>query len=97
MNQDNPSFVTLTNGESLPLDQIPILSFDSFRQSLLAGVAAGQRVSALFADPTQQPDLTRLYVVMADDEQNQLYAALTHIQRRSLSRSDAGLPAASSV
>ncbi|MFA7174313.1 MAG: NADH-quinone oxidoreductase subunit C [Kiritimatiellia bacterium] len=80
MKRANSFFANLTNGESLPLNQIPILSFDSFRQSLLAGVAAGQRVSALFAESTAQPDLTRLYVVMADDEQNQLYAALTHIQ-----------------
>jgi len=70
----------LTNGQAVRLGAIPVLAFDRFRQAILDGVAAGQRVSALFGHATLQSELTQLYVVMADDEQNLLYAGRTEIQ-----------------
>lgn len=73
-------FLILTNGQAVRLGAIPVLAFDRFRQAILDGVAAGQRVSALFGHATLQSELTQLYVVMADDEQNLLYAGRTEIQ-----------------
>lgn len=73
-------FSILTNGQAVRLGAIPVLAFDRFRQAILDGVAAGQRVSALFGHATLQSELTQLYVVMADDEQNLLYAGRTEIQ-----------------
>lgn len=70
----------LVNGKAVKLDIIPTLTFDNFRQAILDGVAGGQRVSAMFGDSTMQSDVTGLYVVLADDNQNQLYAGRTQIE-----------------
>ncbi len=80
MTQAPPTLASITNGQAIPLDTIPLLSFAGFEQAILAGVAKGQRVSALFGAPTPQPETTRLYVVLADDEQNQLVVAGTDIE-----------------
>jgi Ni,Fe-hydrogenase III large subunit len=80
MIKNNPTFATLTNGEAGPVDKIPILAMDCFQQTILDGVAAGQRVSAMFGDTGPRPDVTVLYVVMADDEQNQLYVGRTQVE-----------------
>ncbi|MDO8303359.1 MAG: NADH-quinone oxidoreductase subunit C [Sedimentisphaerales bacterium] len=80
MIKNNYSFATLTNGRAIPLDGIPTLVFDGFKQAILDGVAAGQRVSAMFGDSIPQSEVTQLYVVMADDEQNQLYVGRTHVE-----------------
>lgn len=73
-------FSKLTNGRAVRLAAVPVLAFDGFRQAILDGVAAGQRVSAMFGHAVAQPEITQLYVVMADDEQNLLYAGRTEIQ-----------------
>jgi len=64
----NSCFAQLVNGRAVKLDVIPILAFDNFRQAILDGVAAGQRVSAMFGNSTIQSDAAQLYAVMADDE-----------------------------
>jgi Ni,Fe-hydrogenase III large subunit len=69
----------LTNGQPVKLSDIPTLSNDAFGQAILHGVAARQRVSALFGAASPLPDATRLYVVLADDEQNLLFAAATDV------------------
>lgn len=76
----NSHFLKITNGQAVQLDTIPVLVFDRFRQTILDGVAEGQRVSAMFGDSTPQSGFTILYVVIADDEQNQLYVGRTHIE-----------------
>lgn len=73
-------FAQLVNGKAEKLDVIPRLAFDDFRQAMLDGVAAGQRVSALFGIPASPSGHPQLCVVMADDEQNQLYAGRTDIE-----------------
>ena len=80
MTKNNYSFATLTNGRAVGLDVIPTLVFDAFKQTILDGVATGQRVSAMFGDSTSQSEVTQLYVVMADDEQNQLYVVRTQVE-----------------
>ncbi|MCF7955074.1 MAG: NADH-quinone oxidoreductase subunit C [Phycisphaerae bacterium] len=73
-------FAKITNGQTVQLNAVPILVFDQFRQAIIDGVATGQRVSAMFGDSTVQSESVQLYVVMADDEQNQLYAGRTQIE-----------------
>ncbi len=80
MNQPASNVALLSNGRALPLDAIPTLGFPDFERTLLGGVAAGQRVSALFGAPTAHPDRTALFVVLADDAQNQLAVARTEIE-----------------
>jgi Ni,Fe-hydrogenase III large subunit len=63
---------TLNNGGMIGLDEIPDLSIEQFSQSILTNVAFGQRVSALFAAQEHNNSKTWLYVVLADDEDNEL-------------------------
>jgi len=80
MTQNYYSFAQMTNGRAVSLEGIPTLPFDGFKQAILDGVAAGQRASAMFGDSIRQSEVTQLYVVMADDEQNQLYVGRTCIE-----------------
>jgi len=70
---------TFTNGWSIDLASIPALDQDVFGQAIVDAVAQGQRVVALFGAPGQKPDVTTLYVVLADDEENLLAAARTAV------------------
>ncbi|MDR2850191.1 MAG: NADH-quinone oxidoreductase subunit C [Verrucomicrobiota bacterium] len=80
MNNASPSpLALLTNGQSVPRSEIPVLAFEAFSRALLDGVAAGQRVSALFGAASPEPGSTRLYAVLADDAQNLLFAAAADI------------------
>lgn len=70
----------LNNGGSLSIDEIPVLSFEQFSQTILTNVAFGQRVSSLFAVQGEKKPETKLYVVLADDEDNELSVASTIIE-----------------
>ncbi len=72
-------FVRLTNGQSVTLDSVPVLDLERFQASIVAGVKGGCRVSALFGAASPQPDATRLYAVLADDDQNLLLAAAADV------------------
>jgi Ni,Fe-hydrogenase III large subunit len=80
MNGSRPELALLSNGLAVPRAAIPVLSGDAFRQAVLDGVAARQRVSALFGAASPLPGTTRLYVILADDEQNLLFAGATDIE-----------------
>ena len=79
MNVVRPDLAMLTNGQALKCAEIPILPVERFAQAILNGVAENQRVSALFGTPAPQAGAVRLYVVLADDEQNRLFTAATDI------------------
>jgi Ni,Fe-hydrogenase III large subunit len=65
MNKKN-NLAVLRNGQALPREQIPELSFPEFRRALMDAVSAGQRVAALFADPAPATGGLDLYAVLAD-------------------------------
>lgn len=69
----------LANGQAIPCAEIPVLAPGAFAEVLLAGVAARRRVCALFGAAAPDPAATRLYAVLADDEQNRLGVAATDI------------------
>ena len=79
MNDSCPELATLTNGQAVGLSEIPVLPLDGIHQAILAGVAARQRVSALFGAASPLAGATRLYAVLADDEQNLLSAAAADV------------------
>jgi Ni,Fe-hydrogenase III large subunit len=66
-----------TNGWSIEHASIPLLDQDAFAQAILDAVAEGQRVVALFG--AQQQEAVTLYAVLANDEENLLFAARTDI------------------
>jgi Ni,Fe-hydrogenase III large subunit len=79
MSDASSELAMLSNGQAMNQADVPILPFAAFEQAILDGVAARQRVSALFAAAAPQPGTTRLYVVLADDEQNLLFAGATEM------------------
>ena len=80
MSSHHDSFAQLANGRALPLEDLPTLALDGFQQAILQGVDSGQRVCALFGDTSPHAGMTQLYVVMADDERNRLWAGRTQIE-----------------
>jgi len=79
MNASRPELAMLTNGQAVKRSEIPVLTPERFGQAILDGVAARQRVSALFGASSPVPGAIRLYAVLADDEQNRLFAAATEL------------------
>jgi Ni,Fe-hydrogenase III large subunit len=71
---------TLANGRAIKLESIPTLSSEEFERAILAGVAAGRRVTALFAATDRPAERTLLYVVLADDHQNRLHVGRTRVE-----------------
>ncbi|HEX3020554.1 MAG TPA: NADH-quinone oxidoreductase subunit C [Chitinispirillaceae bacterium] len=78
--QTDSVLAKLSNGGMLQLDEIPDLSIEEFGQAILTNVAFGQRVSALFASPVEGSSATHLYVVLADDEDNELSVGRVEIK-----------------
>lgn len=70
-------YAVLTNGRPIPVTAIPLLDGATFRQSILAGVEGGMRVSALFACVSAEPGETVIYSVLSEDEENSLYVGRT--------------------
>jgi Ni,Fe-hydrogenase III large subunit len=80
MTPDPLTLATLTNGRSIKLASIPTIPIDAFQRTILDGVAADQRVAALFAAADGRDEHKLLYVVLADDHQNRLYVARTQVE-----------------
>jgi Ni,Fe-hydrogenase III large subunit len=73
-----PRLATLTNGQAIALDAAPTLTMDDFRIAVIDSVAAGWRVSALFAANLESTP--QLFAVLADDEHSKLHIARTQIE-----------------
>ncbi|HEX7009436.1 MAG TPA: NADH-quinone oxidoreductase subunit C, partial [Phycisphaeraceae bacterium] len=80
MTRADLSLATLINGRAVELESIPTLAMDDWGRAMLDGVAAGQRVAAMFgvSDPSGQA--TWLYAVLADDAQNRLRVGRTQLE-----------------
>ncbi|MBN1818245.1 MAG: hypothetical protein JW828_12870 [Sedimentisphaerales bacterium] len=59
-------FISLYNGQSVDVKQIPIVPIPAFRDTILEAVASGKRIASLFAAPAG-PDRFSLYGILADD------------------------------
>jgi Ni,Fe-hydrogenase III large subunit len=82
MSGSRPNLARLTNGQAVERAAIPVLGIEAFGQALADGVAAGQRVSALFGAPSPAAGATRLYAVLADDARSLLFAAAADVAGR---------------
>ncbi|MDA3957135.1 NADH-quinone oxidoreductase subunit C [Oceanispirochaeta sp.] len=80
MNQIYENLATMTNGDSILIKEIPLLEINIFSETIIEAVNRGQRVSALFGVKTENADATALYVILADDESNQLNVGKTIIK-----------------
>lgn len=79
MNQTGCQFAVLTNGRAIPLEAIPELTVDQFNDQIIQGVSAGQRVAAMFVTAVDRLTATRIYAVLADDQQNMLLVGRAEI------------------
>lgn len=73
----NAFFHTLTNGQAVPLAAIPLHTPAQLGEFLARRVAAGARISALFAVPGAATAPARLYLLLADDTNHTLQLAAT--------------------
>jgi Ni,Fe-hydrogenase III large subunit len=71
--------VSIGNGRAIDRAGIPELSFDDFRRTILDGVAARQRVAALFGAAVPEAEAVQLYVVIADDHASRLRLGVTTV------------------
>jgi Ni,Fe-hydrogenase III large subunit len=67
-------FIPIRNGQALPLQEVPELSFAEFRDGVVGGAREGLRLACLCADAE-----LALYAVLADDAQGRLCAARTRL------------------
>src|SRR5262249_23019920 len=75
-------FVAVRPGHAIPRGQIPDVRMAGFRQTILDGVARGQRVAALFAAAQSASEL-RLYAVLADSARSLLRICRTTLDSES--------------
>ncbi len=81
MSFDSPNLATLINGRDILLDSIPMLSLDVLADTMVAAVAAGQRVASMFAVSTEDAQqAAEMYVILADDHQSRLFGARARIE-----------------
>ncbi|MBI1903203.1 MAG: NADH-quinone oxidoreductase subunit C [Planctomycetia bacterium] len=71
------SLVVLRSGQAMPRARIPQLPLPDFQRAITAGVAAGQRVAALFADAPAADGNVELYAVLADSARARLRVGRT--------------------
>ena len=79
---ERPQLARLVNGQAIDRAAIPVLDVEAFGQALADGVAAGQRVSALFGMASPAADAVRLHAVLADDARSVLFAAAADVTQR---------------
>jgi len=64
-------------GKAVELDEVPRLGLAEFQQSIVEGVSAGARISALFGAGSQ---VVTLYGVLADDPESRLLVARSEVE-----------------
>ena len=74
------SLVRLQNATSTGLDRVLSLSFSTFREAVLYGIANDMRVAALFGQSGEAGQQVRLFVVLADSARGQLHVAQTEVK-----------------
>jgi len=79
-NRTEPLLATTSNGGVLPIDSIPLSTFDELSQQIRTEVAFGQRVAAFFGVSVPNSTNTQLFVVLADDEENELSVGRAEVE-----------------
>lgn len=73
-------FTTIMNGRAVQLSTIPVVDIGPLSQYVISEINSGKRIAAFFGAPTAKAGITDLYIVLADDEANCLYASKTCIE-----------------
>ena len=73
------NLATIHSSRMVSLETIPTLTLDEFMATITDSVTAGLRVATLFG-VAHCPEVTALYVVLADDEQNKLSLGRTEVK-----------------
>jgi len=73
---------SIANGQALPLSEIPWLSENDFRETVVRRVEAGGRLSALFGRPCEDDQRLRLIAVIADPLNATFHIAATEVGDR---------------
>ena len=73
---------SVENGEAIPLDGVPLLGPDEFREFIVGGAACGRRVAALFGHGREGAprDPLDLYAVVTDEATASLLLARTRVR-----------------
>jgi len=79
MNQKELRMVTVANGQAVERNAIPLLALDAFQAVVAAAVDGGQRVAALFGAATPRREITEVYAVLVNAQQNRLHIVRTAI------------------
>ena len=74
-------FVEVTLGKSVAVESVPLLGETEFQEGLLSGVVQGWRVSSFFGVSVGSG--VQLFVLLADDRENHLFAARMEVQGNS--------------
>ncbi len=93
----SPGFVSLRNGETLPIAKLQEMAIADFRDGIIAAVDGGLRVAALFGDVPAASGDVLLYAVLADAAHALLHVGKTRLRGDRLSLAHAGLPAGPSL
>jgi Ni,Fe-hydrogenase III large subunit len=93
MNKDELGLHTLSNCGVVPLATIPDLALDDFLRSIRDGVSLGLRVASLFGAKAEGcGEATELYLVLADDERNQLFVGRSKVDGRGFASQSPACP-----
>jgi Ni,Fe-hydrogenase III large subunit len=66
-------FAVLRTGQAIPRGQVPQVSIQDFRRTIVSAVASGQRVAAFFGDAPTSTERVDLYAVLADSARGLLH------------------------
>ena len=83
MTRDGIPFVSLVNDDAIPLESIPSYSPDELALLIKEALGLGLRISAYFGAAASEASLGSpdLYVILADDERNRLYAGRARVDK----------------
>ncbi|MEI6876121.1 MAG: NADH-quinone oxidoreductase subunit C, partial [Spirochaetota bacterium] len=83
MTDDETPFVSLATERALPFGELPLLDPGAFCQSIKDGISADLRVVSMFGSLAQEGGAafgaTDIFVVLADDRENGLFAGRTRV------------------
>ncbi|HQP09854.1 MAG TPA: NADH-quinone oxidoreductase subunit C [Candidatus Omnitrophota bacterium] len=65
-----PLFLSVYNGQNIPLSKVPVLPAGEFRQAVLGAVEAGGRIISFFGNPSEEN--VRLYILLAHDREGRI-------------------------
>jgi len=75
------NFMSLANGQAVNLREVPVLTLEGFRETVIEAIEQGLRLAAFFGQPTVQRRV-QLWAVLADDSQSLLIPLSTETSGR---------------